>query len=327
MLDRPPPWRGTRLRYDLILRFKRFRLQATQALNTNYQLRVTSYESLTFFSFFNILRLMRKSASGQALLVVLLILGVALTTGLSLVARLTTDISISEDEVSSGQAFEAAEAGVEEALRALEAGENTPENLSLSPGGTEANVTISVEELSGEQAIKTIHSGEAATFWLNSFSLAGEDFPSYKEGEETKTLSYTGERKVELCWKGTDKLEAAVYYQEGSDYKVARYYLDSTGSCPLEDENDGQKAELDFTDIATAITNVKFINVRFYGDANETVTVAMAGVGDNLPRQGTIITSEATVNNVARQIVISRGWPVPPSFFDFALFSGGALAK
>jgi len=273
---------------------------------------------------------MRKSASGQALLVVLLILGVALTTGLSLVARLTTDISLSEDEVSSGQAFEAAEAGVEEALRALEAGENTPENLSLSPGGEEANVTISVEELSGEQAIKTIHSGEAATFWLNSFSLAGEDFPSYKEGEETKTLSYTGEKKVELCWKGTDKLEAAVYYQEGSDYKVARYYLDnSTGTtCPLTGEDDGRKVELDFSgDIATAITNVKFINVRFYGDANETVTVAMAGVDDELPRQGTIITSEATVNNVARQIVISRGWPVPPSFLDFALFSGGALAK
>jgi len=267
---------------------------------------------------------MRKSASGQALLVVLLILGVALTTGLSLVARLTTDVSISEDEVSSGQAFEAAEAGVEEALKALGAGESVPSNISLSPGGAEANVTISVEELSGEQAIKRIRSGEATTFWLNSFLLAGENFPSYEEGGETKTLSYSG-KEVKLCWNGVDELEAAVYYQESGIYKVARYYLNNTtgSSCSLGGES-GQEVSLNFSSLGGT---AYFINVRFYGSASDMVTVSMNGVGEELPRQGTTITSEATINDVARQIVVSRSWPVPPSFFDFALFSGGSLSK
>jgi len=202
-----------------------------------------------------------------------------------------------------------------------------PGSLSLSAGGAEANVTVSVEELNGEQARKTIHPGEVATFWLNSFSLEGENFPSYEEGGEIKTLSYGG-GEVELCWKGADELEAAVYYQESGSYKVARDYLDGAGSCSLEDEGDGLKATLTLADFAPGATNVKFINVRFYGDANQEVVVSMKGVGDNdLPRQGTIITSEATVNDVAREVVISRGWPVPPSFFDFALFSGGGLSK
>ena len=260
----------------------------------------------------------RRYSSGQALLITLLVLAVALTAGLSLVARTVTDISISEKESASSKAFEAAEAGVEEALRAIEADESVPPgSLSfLAPGGEDADVSIRVSEPTEELASREIYSGEATTFWLNSFLLNGKDFPSYEEEGVTKILSYGG-NNIKVCWSGSDNIEAAIYYQSGGD-KVRREYFSGGGGC----------ADLDKGVTVNNLPNgTKFINVRFYGDANDIVTVAMEGVGDNLPEQGSLITSEATVGDVARKVTVFQGWPVPPSFFDFALFSGGNLSK
>ena len=251
-------------------------------------------------------------SSGQALLITLLVLAVALTAGLSLVARTITDISISEKESASSKAFEAVEAGVEEALRAIEAGEAVPGSLSLAPGGEEADVSIGVSEPTGELANREIYSGEATTFWLNSYTVDDQTFPDPNE-----ILVYNG-NSVRLCGS-VDGLEAAIYYQGGGGYRVERRYLDlsAPGCAGLDRE----------VTIDSLPGGTKFINVRFYGDANDTATVAMEGIGGNLPKQGNLITSEATVGNVARKVTVFQGWPVPPSFFDFALFSGGNLSK
>ncbi|HRR05567.1 MAG TPA: hypothetical protein P5325_02065, partial [Candidatus Woesebacteria bacterium] len=106
-----------------------------------------------------------ENTSGQALLIILLVLSVALTTGLALVARTTTDISISEKETASSKAFEAAEAGIEEALRAIEAGQDFPNFLTLEPGGEEAEVKVT-QDPTGEVTKRQIFPGQATTFWL-----------------------------------------------------------------------------------------------------------------------------------------------------------------
>ena len=264
----------------------------------------------------------RWHSSGQALLITLLVLAVALTAGLSLVTRTITDISISEKESASSKAFEAAEAGVEEALRAIEVGGSVPGSLSLAPGGEAANVRIEVSEPTGELANRKIYSGEAATFWLNSFLLDGSLFPSYKDEitGQTKTLSYD-KNNIKICWSGSaNNIEAAIYYQSGGD-KVKREYLSGGGGCAGLDKG---------VTVNNLPNGTKFINVRFYGgidDPEDTITVAMEGVGAALPRQGNIIDTEATVSKVARRLIYFQGWPVPPLFFDFALFSGGNLSK
>ena len=54
--------------------------------------------------------------SGQALLVVLLMLGVALTIGISIASRSTTEVEISTTQQEAARALEAAETGIEKAL-------------------------------------------------------------------------------------------------------------------------------------------------------------------------------------------------------------------
>ena len=55
--------------------------------------------------------------SGQALLIVVLVMVIALTVGLSLASRSITNLRNSTDEAQSQAAFSAAEAGVEQAVK------------------------------------------------------------------------------------------------------------------------------------------------------------------------------------------------------------------
>ena len=57
-----------------------------------------------------------KKQSGQALLIILLVMAVGLTVALAIVSRSVTDIRISRQEEESARAFSAAEAGIEQAL-------------------------------------------------------------------------------------------------------------------------------------------------------------------------------------------------------------------
>ena len=235
--------------------------------------------------------------------------------GLSLVAQTITDVSISETESQSIQAFEAAEAGVEDALRKLSiSGDTASYSLPLL-GDFGAQVSVSFSDASDSLVDRKISSGEATTFWLNSFQLDGENFPS-------NDCSYD-KKKVKICWEGTENIEAAAYYISGGDYKVKRYYLDDEGKKCTDFDNLSKGAEL-----SALLDDTKFISVRFYGSSSDEVSVVMEGQDNaNLPQQGTKITSTATVNDVERKIEVVQGWPVPPMFFDFAVFSGGGLNK
>lgn len=254
-------------------------------------------------------------SSGQALLIILLVLSVALTTGLALVARTTTDISISEKETASSKAFEAAEAGIEEALKKIEAGELAiDDELILEPGGEKTTVQIK-SVVGGEVTKRQIFSGQATTFWLNRISLEGKYFPA-------DDINYNG-TALTFCWSGANNLEVAVYYQSGG-YKVARYYLVDEGECANFPELDKKK----MISLPSAAVNNKFVNVRFYGGASEVVTVAAEGAGGaSLPKQGTTVEAEATVGDVVRKVRVFQGWPQAPQFFDFAVLSAGGLTK
>lgn len=248
---------------------------------------------------------------------VLLVLSVALTAGLSLVARTTTDISISQKETESNKAFEAAEAGIEEALKRIEEGSTIP-NFSISEtdlGDIGASSEISLSDLSGDnRVIRTLYSGESATFWLNSFSIDGETFPN-------DDVSWSGDT-LKICWddESLEKAEAIVYYQEGGQYKAKRYYEGQENvSC-----DEGFDRGLIIGDLGT---NHYFVNVHFYDDQAGSVRFTAAAEGEPLPSQGILISSQGQVSDVSRHLQVIKGWPELPDFFDFVLFSGGDLSK
>ena len=74
---------------------------------------------------------------GQALLIVLLVMTVALTVGLSVATRTIVNVRITTQEEQSQRAFSAAEAGIEETLRTC----TTSCPVAQAPSGGFANNT------------------------------------------------------------------------------------------------------------------------------------------------------------------------------------------
>jgi len=110
---------------------------------------------------------------GQALLIVVLIMVVVLTIGLSVASRSITNLKITNDDESSQRAFSAAEAGVERALKS----ECTEDNCTLSGDFTENNTEFStiVTPISGTEFLVKggvqIRQDEGADILLSDYAI------------------------------------------------------------------------------------------------------------------------------------------------------------
>src|SRR5581483_10025851 len=152
--------------------------------------------------------------SGQAVLIVVLSMVVALTVVLSIIAGTTSDIKLSSNETSSLRAFSAAESGIEKALIA---------NSGTTGSVNNANYTAAV---SGYQQGKSnlnypnnLASGDNATLWFVSHgangSLTCSGFPCF-----------TG-NTVKVCWgkSGTSGSSSTTPAAE-----VSVFYLGTPGN-------------------------------------------------------------------------------------------------
>lgn len=134
---------------------------------------------------------------GQALVVVLLILGVVTTVALSIASRSVSEVAVSTAQQESGQALAVAEAGVEANLGGIAA-----PNIA----GSTVNVTSQQAARSDTLAVDDLAAGQVATVFLNG---------------------YTG-NNLKVCW-GQAGLETAVYY---TGQVVREYNAGGSSSCP-----------------------------------------------------------------------------------------------
>jgi len=275
---------------------------------------------------------------GQALLVVLLIMAVALTIGLAVTSRTVTDIEISEQTEEAARAFSAAEAGIEEALVTV------GQPMIESPpdfGGEGVSFKTSRTDLGAEsQYLFPESKEEVRTLWL---------------AEYPDTQSYTGDSLI-LYWGNADStdepaLEVTVYYQTGEgEYKVLRYALDPVDNdndfCLPDDDTGIPRCEnvIDFDvstfpiggatakykatlDLSSVAGTLLFARLRLlYSDELDQVLGSETASG-NFPSQGVKIVSTGEAGGSTRKIEVVRLHPAPPGIFDFLLYSESDLVK
>lgn len=255
--------------------------------------------------------------SGQALIVILLVLAVALTLGLAVVSRTVTEVGTATTQAESSKALSKAESGVEAALSGtVNAGVTATEYRGI-------NNKISITE--------PLAAGESATFFLADHDENGNiDF--------SRLNKYTSD-KLDLCWGeqgGTaTAIEASLYYREGLDYKVKRFAFDPNGrggfiaadetvsTCPTEDHPYKYHAQI--TDMLPAWEKI-LLRVRLLYNADNTYYVAVSGYSD-FPIQGKNIVSTATEGNTTRKIEVFQRYPDLSPLLDSAVFSGDGLVK
>ncbi len=246
-----------------------------------------------------------KFQSGQVAVVVLLVMVVLLTIGLSLATRTTQELFLSDQQADSVRVFNAAETGVEEALSTVAEGQHT-----LSIDGVD--VTFDVQ---GSSLLET-RITEGASLHLNLSGYNGD---------------ITFEWATEDVCSDRASLVAHIFYDDAGTTRSL--------TIPFGPDCDGQPDN--FIDANTLSgspyyhryqissadlpVNPLFMRVRsVYADTNILVE------GDiGFPTQYHIISSSATHNegDEERNIEVSRTLPAGPAYMDYALYSGAAITQ
>lgn len=296
--------------------------------------------------------------SGQALLIVVLVMVIALTVGLSVASRTIVHIRTTTDEANSQKAFSAAEAGVE---RALKLGPTPITDFSLGEGANIQNVTI--HPVGGDVAEVSLNNGnpilqdDGVDVWLvdhdsdNNIDYSSGWRKEKEEGDTAHTLTFYWGPSSDQCAADADKIAAieliVLTKDRGNDpIQSTRYALDpcSTragnnkfaypGLSPLPSgvnsfSNTASSSPLgeDFAYNATITIPVASNNKKSKGILIRVVplyaqTIIHAEGSIDLPEQGKIIESIGEAGGAVRKVVYYKGYrKLPSEFFQNVLFS------
>lgn len=272
---------------------------------------------------------MEKVEKGQILLIVVLVMVVTLTIGLSIVAKTITNIKNTTDEENSQRAFSAAEAGIEQSMN----------NNTASSGmfNNNATYTTTITSLSGVEFLLNngadILKDESADIWLSTY-------PKYTDPWSGNLTIYWGSSS-DVCDTSEDKntmaaLEILLISGTKDTPKITHYAWD-----PCSDRSSKTKDDSNhFDQIAASSGNV---SGKQFGYSN-IITVNsgliarviplysktkvglkaydLSGNPSTLPSQGSLITSTGVADKAQRKIVSFKSYPkLPNEIFPFILYT------
>jgi len=277
-----------------------------------------------------------RSQKGQALLIIVLVMVVAITIGLSVASRTVTNLRTAEDQVNSQKALSAAEAGIEQIM----------ESNSYS--------TIASSFLNGPNYVTQI--ATASAFANTNYFLNGGNPVKKSEGDTVWITPYSAEsaKLFTTTWSGN----LTVYWGSSSDTcsnnltntmaameivvlvgpkatpSVKTYGFDPCNGTKAPVSPDRKTSE-SFRDVnvgATLDTNfgrktfpysatiaiAQGLMVRVIPLYADTGIVVKSDV--DLPPQGKYISSTGTSTNTQRKITVFQGFPeIPAELFPFNL--------
>ena len=277
---------------------------------------------------------------GQALLITVLVLTIALTVALSLIRRTTVDVQTTGQLEESARAFSAAEAGIEDALKRAEGATN----IQIQSANGLATFDSTYDSISGTTALYTYPSetpkGEVATIWLVSHNPVDNSLDEDGAGYCEVGVACT----IDVCWQQpvtpADKpaVEIAVLYKHVTSgiYDIERSAYDPdtarTGNKFTRATSVGALGEpcesLYKQTITLPTTDARPLALRLRPYYNKTTFVISPLSGRTLSSQGFEVSSTGkTETGVTRKIVVKKKYDAPASVFDYVLYSTTTVAN
>lgn len=261
---------------------------------------------------------------GQALLIIVLIMVVSLTVGLSLALRSITAVRVATEEDNSQRAFSAAEAGIERVLKSNTA---ITSPVSLQNNSSIDSVSVSpIAPLASRTFLRNgaiIEKDDAADVWI-------------------------------LQHNADDTLNFTQLYAPAGNGSIRVYWGDASGAC-----NNAAMEVILMYGSTSAPSTKRFITDPCSGRSNNVVSpplgsvtvngitlpygMAMNNVGNGillkviplyastriavdadpgLWPQGRILTSTGSSGGTVRKVTFYKGYPeLPAEFFQYILFS------
>lgn len=241
------------------------------------------------------------SNSGQVGVILLLITVVMLTVGISVVSRTTSDLNISNTNEQANRALDAAESGVEQALS-----QNLANYTPPAAGGGPINVNTQVASSRSLQAF--VDQG-----YTVGVDLTGVVTPV--------TIQWAKESSCNA------RASLVLTIFSTASPAVRRVYA-TANTCSHNDNfnasvSAGSGGYSSRTVVNTAAGDYLMRIRPLYYSSDVQVT------GNNLPVQAYTVTSSAQSNTgkETKVVQVDRTLPIPPSVFDYVLYSGTSITQ
>ena len=255
-----------------------------------------------------------RHSSGQALLITIMLLAVALTVILAMSYTSKTDTQLSKLEEENQQALAAAEAGIDALVNKPSGNSIVIKDLDASLGNFSGSAQKSaVQKI--DFASPLIQSNNHYMLYLSSYPGFGSPY------DGNVTLYYS--TKSSCTDASADALEITVISGTSYPYTITRYLSDGgnriiSGATEYESAGSYSVDSVGFTCKTKAIlissaTNPKIMIARSIFNPTR---IGFEGLTP-LSAQGTIITSEAkTPSGVSKKIQLFQSYPqIPADFF------------
>jgi len=267
------------------------------------------------------------------LLIILLVVTVVLTIGISVASRSVTDVKISQQSAESGRAFWVAQAGLEKAIKA--GSTIVSDNLNnVSYSVSKTGLGGGVEFVFPEKVL----ANEPITLWLVSHNETSGEIETDNPYNDKLTL-YWGNEGESISSETTPALETTLVYATSGVFKTKRFTFDpwedrrtsstnfasaQAGGTVLGQNLSFSSGEINLKSILKSSDIPYLFRLRLlFSSTPQLVAVKAAS---SLPSQGSCYFSSATISEsgVTRKLSTCRLWQVSSSIFDYSLFSGGA---
>ena len=279
---------------------------------------------------------------GQILVIMMLIMVVGMTIGLFLLGKTTTDVSLTSKISDSNRAFNAAEAGIEEALRSI--GSVTGDPVPIASG---ISYTVNKSDLGGTNTIypasigDPVSLGDIFTIWLSPHNETTGDIDwALGEGSSYQGNIFNicfGNNTANYSSPNIPAISVTVYYQDAS----GKFQNAATGFDPDDDRRGN--GFLDTEGGLAACADYEYrgqVNLVTTFGANLTgngvwlialrikplftaVEMAVDPVGQSLPKQGNNVASVGTGTETTRKITVDNPYKIPAPFLDYVIYSKG----
>lgn len=260
----------------------------------------------------------KNGQKGQALLIVVLVMVVALTVGLSVVSKSITNLRTSTEEANSQKALAAAEAGIEQSIKS---------NISIATPQTLSNnstYSTNVTQVLGTSFLlnggNPVLQDNGTQIWLSNYSASPSNlYTSPWSGNLTIEWGVTSNSCSEAA------IEAVIISGNKTSPVTTRYAFDPCQS--RTGSNRFQTVSLlkstisgkDFYYQATINISSGLIGKIIPLYAN--TPIGLAG-STPLPSQGSTITATGTSGTTSRVVNVFQGYPeIPSEYFPYNLLS------
>ncbi len=253
---------------------------------------------------------------GQVGIIILLIVVVMSTIGISVASRSSTDVTLSKSTEDANRAFDAAESGAEKALSdtsALDATNSNPVSGSIN----------SIPNLSIDYTVNKLTTLAAVVEEGFSASL---DVRGVRGGGGNLDINWALEKSCATATPAS--LIITVYSLPGTSPLYRKIYA---GAC-IHNPDDGftiagAGVSGYFRHVLVPLVNTDML-VRIRPVYAQT-SLRVVSVGWTLPVQQFQVTSTAqsALNKETKALQVDRSLPAAPSLFDFTLFAGGTISN